>query len=84
MGDWLKTHAYIATWCSPLLTLIGLRTRAPKNRQTGEVDWLSIVLYVVLLSLLAAAISPVEQSAGWFARATFGMVLIFVVFRDRR
>jgi hypothetical protein len=47
---WFQAHAYIATWCSPLIALVALLIRSPRTK-AGEVDWLSIILYVVLLSM---------------------------------
>jgi hypothetical protein len=36
--QWLKDHAYLASWLSPAIAFIALLTRSPRNKQTGEVD----------------------------------------------
>jgi hypothetical protein len=82
--DWLKEHVYLASWLSPLITLIALLVRAPKKGRTGEVDWLSIVLYVVLLTLVAGGLSPsLDKGAALFARTMMVFVLIVIVYREK-
>ena len=81
--NWFQAHAYVATWCSPLIALVGLLIRAPRNKATGEVEWLSIILYVVLLSVTAAALSPdVDKGTALFARGSWLFLVIFISMRE--
>jgi len=77
--NWFQEHAYIATWCSLVIALVALLLRAPRNRQTGEVDWLGIILYVVLLSMVAAALTPEITKGSHFFPQTMVMFLIVVI-----
>jgi len=55
--DWLKKNAYLAAWLSPLLALVGIIIRNPRTA-TGTPDWSRMIIYIVLLTLLAAALTP--------------------------
>jgi hypothetical protein len=69
--NWFQSHAYVATWCSPLIAIIALLIRSPKNK-AGETDWASIVLYIVFLSLTAVAATPgLDSNTSYFARSAW-------------
>ena len=81
--NWFQAHAYIATWCSPLIAFIALLIRSPRNKATGEIEWLSIILYIVLLSVTAAALSSdVDKGTALFARGSWLFLVIFISLRE--
>lgn len=54
---WLKDHVFIAAWCSPIITLVGLIVRNT-IRPAERVNWSMIILYVAFLTCLAAFLTP--------------------------
>ena len=80
MSEWLKTHVYLASWLSLVVATIGLvirNVRAPAS----EVDWRRAMIYIVLLTGLAAAFTPsLEYPArvfgGYLVSFTLGWIMV--------
>ena len=76
---WLKDNVYVAAWLSPLITLVGYIIRTPRTA-TGDPDWSRIVIYVMLLTFLAAALTPqVDEGMKTTARYLMFMGLAFMI-----
>jgi len=82
--DWLKEHAFLAAWLSPTITLVGLIW---KRGDTGhQIGWSKLVIYVALLSAIAAILTPgIPASAhdlmAWIAGSGMAFIL-FDAMRD--
>jgi len=78
--NWLETHAYLAVWLSPTITLIGIIIQ--NGRPDRQIDWHRTMLYVAFLTCLAAIFTPgIDSTARIFAQSTF-MVLLFAIWWD--
>ncbi len=74
---WLETHAYIAAWLSPTITLVGLVIQ--NIRPDRQIEWNRTMLYVAFLTCLAAIFTPgIEGGVRIFAQSTFTVLLIFI------
>jgi hypothetical protein len=79
--EWLRTHAFIAAWCSPSLTLIGLITRNI-IRPVERVNWSMIILYVAFLTCLAANLTPGIDPATHLMTVTVGGLTLGTIIVD--
>ena len=71
MLNWLSTHAYIATWSSPAIALIGLVINNSRAN-TSHVSWSMVMIYVAFLTCMAVVFTPIaEESARFFAGGCF-------------
>lgn len=58
--EWFKAHVFIAAWCSPIITLIGLLVK--KQPQGAPMNWPHAIFYVGFLSGLAIlVIDPLSR-----------------------
>jgi hypothetical protein len=73
--NWFETHAYVAAWASPTITLIGALIRKPKSG-SGEIDWAAMMHYVGFLTCLAAAFTPSFGSTTRSMAASGAFVLL--------
>jgi hypothetical protein len=72
---WLETHAYIAVWLSPALTLIGIIVQNSIGK-FAPIAWHRVMLYIAFLTCLAAALTPqFELPIRYFAGFSFSMLL---------
>jgi hypothetical protein len=78
---WFKDHVFIAAWCSPILTLVGIIIRNTVN-PTESVNWSLIVLYVVCLTCLAADLTPGLEANVRSSSALVGSVALFTIVSD--
>jgi hypothetical protein len=84
MGDWLRTHVYLATWLSLIVATTGLIIRNVRA-SAGEVDWTRTMIYIVLLTGLAAAFTPyLEYQARAFAGFLVSFTLGWIMMDKRR
>jgi uncharacterized membrane protein len=78
--SWLQTHAYIAAWLSPTITLIGLIIQNAKPDR--PIDWHRTMLFVAFLTCLAAIFTPgIDGTVRIFAESTF-TILLFAIYWD--
>jgi hypothetical protein len=75
--DWLRQNAFIATWLSPLVALVGMIIRG--TGKSGEMDWPRVMLYVAFLTCLAATLTPSLDlyARGFAGMAIFGLIGFF-------
>lgn len=83
--SWFESHAYVAAWLSPVITLIslGFQNNLPR---TTKVDWSRVIFYTAYLTILAVAVSPgYDLAAQTTARglAITGFVWLFFDMRSR-
>ena len=72
--EWLKEHAYLATWLSPLIAVIGIMFSARKAAAKGQpVEWTRVLLMVLCLSSFPIVVTPTFDSAA----RTFGQLVFF-------
>jgi hypothetical protein len=77
--NWLREHAYLATWLGPAATII---VAIIQNRHKGfaEVDWSRILLYVAFLTSLAVVFTPTfDETARKFAKFLVYALLGFLI-----
>jgi hypothetical protein len=56
MMEWLKSHAFLATWLSPV---IAVAIAVLRNKQTGgSIDVRRMVVYIAFLTALAVVFTP--------------------------
>jgi len=55
--DWFASHVYVASWCSLLVTVIGLVVKNARPSAT-QADWSSTMVYITYLTCLAVAVTP--------------------------
>jgi ABC-type transport system involved in cytochrome c biogenesis permease subunit len=75
MSEWLRAHVYLATWLSLLVATTGLVIRNVRA-SASEVDWRRAMIYIVLLTSLAAALTP---SLDYQARFLGGSLVFFTL-----
>jgi hypothetical protein len=78
--NWLKEHAYLATWLSLLVATIGIVIRNVRAA-AGEADWQRAVIYIVLLASLSVAFTPhfdmtTRFFAGYLVSFTLGWIMM--------
>jgi len=76
---WLRDNAYLAAWLSPLIALVGMIFRNPKSA-TGATDWARTIAYIILLTALAAAVTPgLDTTTKTWAGSlvTLGLMLLY-------
>jgi hypothetical protein len=78
---WLKEHVFIAAWCSPIITLVGLIIRNTV-RPTDNVNWSLIMIYVGFLTCLAADLTPGLDSGVRTWASLVGSVCMFTIVGD--
>lgn len=77
--DWLKEHAYLATWMSPVLALIIAIVKGKKGEAKAEVR--EFILYLVLLMSFAIMVTPTfEPVVRGFVGVVFFFLLVFIMF----
>lgn len=81
--DWLRDHAYLATWLAlPVAVIVGFLQA--KKTQFANVNWFRLIIYFTFLTALAAAFTPTfDQEARWYARYLVS-VLLGVIIVSRR
>jgi hypothetical protein len=78
--DWLKDHAFIAGWLSPIIALIGMLIRG--EGKSGEIGWERMMLYIAFLSCVAAVFTPtLESGARFFAGIVMAVGGIFFMYQ---
>jgi hypothetical protein len=80
--NWFFSHAYIATWISPLIALVGLIIRN-RDASTHRISWSRVMIYVAFLTFLAAAMTPLLDLPTRYFAGTGVSVLLGYFMVDR-
>jgi hypothetical protein len=57
--DWLKQHAYLATWLSPLIAVTGMVLSSRRAANRGKpVNWTRLLLMVLCLTSFPVVVTP--------------------------
>ena len=56
MMDWLKDHAFLATWLGPIVGIIGLILQ--QTRSKGAFDFRAFTIYLTFFLLLGYKLTP--------------------------
>jgi hypothetical protein len=83
--EWLKEHAYIATWLSPLIAVVGIVLSVRKAEVEGKpVNWTRLLLMVLCLTSFPVVVTPTfDNSAREFARFVFSFTIAAIVVMRR-
>ena len=75
--DWLKQHAYLATWLSPLIAVIGMVFSSQRAANRGKpVNWTRLLLMVLCLTSFPVVVTPTfDATARGFAQYVFSFTL---------
>jgi hypothetical protein len=77
--NWLKSHAYIAVWLSPIATIIGFLIQSA-IKPAERVNWSMVMVYVAFLTCLAVMVTPgVEPQIRWIVGSVGGMAFGFIL-----
>ena len=79
--EWLKEHAYVATWLSPIVAimLVGLQVRRPMS-EGKPVHWTRVLFTFLCLSSFPIVVTPTfDEKARLFAFGVFSFTLSAVL-----
>jgi hypothetical protein len=87
--NWFQSHAYFATWASPVIALIALVVNNLK-RSSAKVEWSWVMIYMAFLTSLGVCFSPDVQPptmrlfAAGVSGVSFGIIAVDALWKKKR